>query len=112
MLYDSSSTDNLDCMLQKSFLVRVRSQQPLSTGDVTASNGDVTQVTPVSGQLGSYDVAVTARKSGVVAVRTLAAASTLTVNVDTQPPQVRHPSDTSDTPPPPPRCLPCNQPFA
>lgn len=77
-------------MLQKEFMVRVQSQQPLSIGDVTASNGDVMKVTPVTGRSGSYDVAVTAKKSGVVAVSTLAAASTLTVDVDTEPPQVRH----------------------
>ena len=89
-------------MAQKQFLVRVRSQQPLSVSDVTASNGDVTRVTPVSGQINSYDVAVTAKKSGVVAVSTLAAASTLTVNVDTEQPQVRHTSEQPWSAPPDP----------
>lgn len=69
--------------------MRVRSATPLSVSDVTASNGDVSSVTPVSGSSGSYDVAVVAKKSGVVAVSTLAAASTINVNVDTEEPRVR-----------------------
>lgn len=78
-----------ECVLQRDFSVRVRSATPLSVSDVTASNGDISSVTPVSGSDGSYDVAVVAKKSGVVAVSTLAAASTINVDVDTEAPTVR-----------------------
>lgn len=77
-----------ECVLQRDFTVRVQSATPLSVSDVTASNGDVSSVTPVSGSSGSYDVAVVAKKSGVVAVSTAAAASTISVDVDTEEPKV------------------------
>lgn len=78
-----------DCLVQRDFTVRIQSATPLSVSDVSASNGEVMSVTPVSGRTGSYDVAVAAKKSGVVAVSTLAAASTIDVNVDTDEPKVR-----------------------
>ena len=83
ILYDT-------CVMQRDFTVRIQSATPLSVSDVSASNGEVMSVTPVSGSTGSYDVAVAAKKSGVVAVSTLAAASTIDVNVDTDEPKVRH----------------------
>ena len=77
-----------DGLLQRDFTVRVQSATALSVSDVSATNGDITSVTPVSGSTGSYDVAVAAKKSGVVAVSTLAAASTINVDVDTEEPKV------------------------
>ena len=78
-----------DCLLQRDFTVRIQSASPLSVSDVSATNGDITSVNPVPGSTGSYDVAVAAKKSGVVAVSTLAAASTINVDVDTEEPKVR-----------------------
>ena len=79
--------------MQRDFTVRIQSKSALSVSDLTASNGQVMSVTPVSGSSGSYDVAVAAKKSGLVAVSTVAsasvAASTIDVNVDTDQPQVR-----------------------
>ena len=77
-----------DCVLQRHFTVRVQSATPLSVSDVSATNGDIMSVSPASGSTGSYDVRVSAQKSGVVAVSTLAAASTINVDVDTQEPAV------------------------
>ena len=77
------------CLLQRAFTLRIQSATPLSVSDVSATNADVTSVTPVSGSTGSYDVGVMAKKSGVVAVSTLAAASTINVDVDTDAPAVR-----------------------
>ena len=78
--------------LQKDFTVRIQSKSALSVSDLSASNGEVMSVTPVSGSGGSYDVRVAAKKSGLVAVSTIAsaaiAASTIDVNIDTEPPQV------------------------
>lgn len=72
--------------------MRIQSQAALSLSDLTASNGQVMSVTPVPGSSSSYDVAVAAKKSGLVAVSTIAsaavAASTIDVNVDTEQPQV------------------------
>lgn len=87
-LHPKGSQKDSDCVLQRDFTVRVQSATPLSISDVTASNGDVSSVTPVSGSSGSYDVAVVAKKSGVVAVSTAAAASTISVDVDTEEPKV------------------------
>ena len=75
--------------MQRDFTVRIQSATPLSVGDVSATNGDITSVSPVSGSSGSYDVRVLAKKSGVVAVSALAAASTINVDVDTEEPKVR-----------------------
>lgn len=77
------------CFLQRAFAVRIQSATPLSVSDVSATNADVTSVTPVSGSTSSYDVGVMAKKSGVVAVSTLAAASAINVEVDTEAPAVR-----------------------
>ncbi|KAL0042483.1 hypothetical protein WJX79_001296 [Trebouxia sp. C0005] len=78
---------------QRDFTVRIQSKSALTASDVSATNGEVTSVTPVAGTTGSYDVAVASKsKSGTVAVSTIAsaavAASTITVDVDTTVPQV------------------------
>ncbi len=80
-------------VLQRDFTVRIQSKSALTTSDVRATNGEVTSVTPVAGNTGSYDVAVASKsKTGTVAVSTIAsaaiAASTITVDVDTTVPQV------------------------
>ena len=88
-----SSNMLLRFVLQRDFTVRIQSKSALTASDVSATNGEVTSVTPVAGTTGSYDVAVASKsKSGTVAVSTIAsaavAASTITVDVDTTVPQV------------------------
>ena len=74
--------------------MRIQSKSALTAGDIQISNGDLVSVDPVSGT-DSYDVLVSTKSSkAAVAVSTIAsaavAASTITVDVNTDTPQVIH----------------------